>query len=48
MENLLIALHVSDPWYTGWLIRGKLHYKARSVVLFDRLLNENTKKGAQV
>ena len=39
LERLFAALYVSDGWYEGWATYGKrLHYKARAVVLFDRVL----------
>jgi len=38
MERLLAALYVSEVWWASWLLRKKLHYKARAVVVFDRVL----------
>lgn len=32
------ALWLSEGWYEAWRQRGRLHHKARGIVLFDRVL----------
>lgn len=32
------AMWLSEGWYEAWRMRGRLHYKARGIVLFDRVL----------
>jgi hypothetical protein len=36
---IFAALYVSEGWYDGWMRTGRLHNKARAVVLFDRCIN---------
>lgn len=36
---LFAALYVSEGWYDNWMLRGKIHSKARAMVLYDRALN---------
>ena len=40
MARLFAALYVSEGWYDGWLQdpKRRLYWKARAVVLFDRVL----------
>ncbi|WP_180838871.1 hypothetical protein [Variovorax sp. RO1] len=33
------ALWVSECWYEAWRDEGRLHSKARGIVVFDRVLN---------
>ena len=42
MERLLGALYVSEVWWSAWLLRKKLDYKARAIVTFDRVLQQET------
>lgn len=42
MERLLAALYVSEVWWASWLLRKNLHYKARALVTFDRVLQHET------
>lgn len=39
LELFYAAMWVSEVWYTGWRSRGWVHYKARGIVVFDRVLN---------
>lgn len=39
-ERLLAALYVSETWYSPWLTNRKPHYRARAMVSYDRMLNE--------
>lgn len=39
LERLYAALWVSEVWNLAWHERGRIHYKARAVVVFDRVLN---------
>lgn len=34
------ALYVSEGWYDSWKMRGKIHHKARAIVIYDRTLNK--------
>jgi hypothetical protein len=43
-ELLFAALYMSEAWYDNWLRTKKLHSKARAMVLFDRVLNEEIRK----
>ena len=40
MERFFAALYVSEGWYDGWLAKPerRIHWKARALVLFDRVL----------
>lgn len=39
LERLFAALYVSEVWYSGWTRdTNRLHYKARAIVLYDRVL----------
>ena len=42
MERLLGALYASEVWWSAWLLRNKLGYKARALVTFDRVLQQET------
>lgn len=39
LERLYAALWVSEVWNIAWHERGRIHHKARAVVVFDRVLN---------
>ena len=39
LERLYAALWVSEVWSLAWHERGRVHYKTRAVVVFDRVLN---------
>lgn len=41
-ELVFLALYVSDDWYMAWKRTGKLHYKAKALVLHDKLLNNES------
>ena len=39
MARFFAALYISEGWYDGWLRHPRrIHWKARAVVLFDRVL----------
>lgn len=39
LERLFAALYVSEGWYDGWKTNGeRLYWKARAIVVFDRVL----------
>lgn len=38
---LFAALWVSEVWYESWRQTGRLHSKARGIVIFDRVLTED-------
>lgn len=44
LQLLLMALYHSEGWYLHWLRKNDLHSKARAIVLFDRVLNEETNR----
>jgi len=33
------AMWLSEGWYESWRRDGRLHHKARGIVLFDRVIN---------
>lgn len=37
---LFAALYISEGWYDRWLRTKNLHSKARAMVLYDRVLNQ--------
>ncbi len=39
LTHLFMALYHSEGWYLHWLRKGSLHSKARAMVLYDRVLN---------
>lgn len=39
LAQFFAALYVSEGWYEGWIRTGRIHRRARAVVLFDRVLN---------
>lgn len=39
LERLYAALWVSEVWNLAWHEKHRIHYKARAVVVFDRVLN---------
>lgn len=44
MSRLQAALFASEPWYKYWLTSGHAYARARSVVLFDRILTGNERR----
>jgi hypothetical protein len=44
-RNLFGALYVSENWYFAWTERKRPFYRARAVVVFDRVLVRLTKEG---
>lgn len=48
LERLFAALWVSDVWYLAWHEKHRIHYKARAVVVFDRVLNRTEGVEVQV
>jgi hypothetical protein len=52
MENyfykLFAALYVSEVWYVSWKLEPKkIAYKARAVVVFDRIVDELSKENVK-
>ena len=37
---LFAALYISEAWYDNWLRTKRIHSKARAMVLYDRVLNQ--------
>lgn len=36
---LFAALWVSEIWFDAWRVHGRIHSRARGIVVFDRVLN---------
>jgi hypothetical protein len=37
---LFAALYISEGWYDNWRRTKKVYSKARAIVLFDRVINQ--------
>ena len=48
LERLYAALWVSEVWDVAWHENNRIHYKARAVVVFDRVLNRTEGVEVQV
>lgn len=40
LARLFAALYASEGWNATWQINGGLYRKARSIVVYDRVLND--------
>lgn len=47
LERLFAALYVSEGWYSLWVSSGRLHRKARAMVIYDRMLTISCSTPAQ-
>lgn len=43
LERFFAALYLSEGWYDGFVRTGRIHNRARAVVLFDRAVTGRMK-----
>lgn len=43
--RLIGALWISEVWHNAWLVWGKTYYRARAVVVMDRVLTYQEARG---
>lgn len=47
LQLLFMALYCSEPSYSHWVRTNDLYSKARAMVLFDRIINQETDRLTQ-